>query len=366
MEHTKNKIMVLHSQCKNYKSTVFTILYNKTLSNEVLKITDHLSKDANFTERLYNIVNAVSTVKKCKCCDNNVRFFNFKKGYNTYCSGDCVRKDPETYIKASQTVFKNYGVDNPNKSKEIRERSKLTNLEKYGVENPFQSEFFKEKTRQTNLIKYGCEYASAAPEVKRKIELTTIERFGVYPASQSKVSKDNAIKTCLAKYGVDSHNKTEAVQFKKFKTLYKNGNGKCSRQQKYICDVVKGELNYPVGACSLDVAFPEEWLYIEYDGSGHKLTAKYEGISDVDFNKRDVRRKYLLNSKGWKEIRIISSKDYLPTEENILEILSVAKGYLKERSWITFNIDNKTLQTSKLLMPFDFGELKKLPRSYKG
>src|SRR4030065_1587656 len=339
MEDTKNKILTLYSQCKNYRSTVFTIIHSIDLRTSINKITDHLIENANITERLYNVVNNINFVKKCKCCNNRVRFFNCKKGYNTYCSGKCVRTDPETYIKSKQTLFKNYGVSNPKKSKEIRDRSKKTNLAKYGVENPFQAEIFKEKSKQTNLKKYGHEYAVSAPEVRRKAEATTFERFGVYHAAQSAIIKEKTIKTCLAKYGEVSSAKVEAVQSKKLITLYKNGTGKCSRQQKYIHTIVGGELNFPVDYFSLDIAFPQDKFYIEYDGSGHKLTAKYDGLSDSDFNKRDIRRKYYLNNRGWKEIRIISNKDYLPTKEKILEMLDIAREYLKERSWESFDID---------------------------
>lgn len=59
--------------------------------------------------------------------------------------------------KAVKTFLEKYGVDNPRKSKEVREKIKETWIEKYGVDHPAKSEVVKQKMRQTCLDRYGVE-----------------------------------------------------------------------------------------------------------------------------------------------------------------------------------------------------------------
>jgi ribosomal protein L21E len=59
--------------------------------------------------------------------------------------------------KAVQTFLNRYGVDNPRKSKEVREKIKETWIKKYGVDHPAKSDTIKQKMRQTCLDRYGVE-----------------------------------------------------------------------------------------------------------------------------------------------------------------------------------------------------------------
>lgn len=151
---------------------------------------------------------------------------------------------------------------------------------------------------------------------------------------------------------------------RRINTFYKNGTQKCSQQQEYIHSLVGGELNYPVNNSSLDIAFPEEKIYIEYDGSGHDLSVKLGEKTNEEFQEKEKKRNYALFRLGWKSIRIISKKDYLPSDIKIKEIIKIGKNILKERSWIVFDIDNSEIKYKNFIEKYDFGEIKRLRNDY--
>lgn len=145
------------------------------------------------------------------------------------------------------------------------------------------------------------------------------------------------------------------------KTMYENGTQKCSMQQKYIHQLVGGELNFPIKGSTLDIAFLEDKLYVEYDGSGHDLSVKLESMTQDEFNQKEIDRRYALYRSGWKEIRIISRKDYLPSNHKILEMINYAKEYLDTgHSWIKFDIDKGIVKSSQFEKDYNYGEIKRM------
>ena len=64
-------------------------------------------------------------------------------------------------------------------------------------------------------------------------------------------------------------------------------------------------------------------------------------------------------------MRIISSKDKLPSDEILLQMLSEAKQYFSDypnHSWIEFNIDTSTVRDAeqKDSVFFDYGKLRNI------
>lgn len=143
-------------------------------------------------------------------------------------------------------------------------------------------------------------------------------------------------------------------------TLYKNGTAPCSKQQTYLHNLYGGELNYPVKTLSLDIAFPQEMIYLEYDGGMHNGQVIFGNLTQEEFNKKERNRSYALYRSGWKSIRIISNKDYLPSDNVLLNMMDYAKQYLEDHHYIKFDIDNSTVITSKSILPFDYGELRQI------
>lgn len=109
--------------------------------------------------------------------------------------------------KSRQTCLEKYGVDHPQKSKEVREKSEKTNLEKYGYKTPLQSEEIKEKIRQTNLEKYGVEYPTKLETFKEKVKQSNLAKYGVEHPMYLDETKQKIVDTNIARYGEPYPNK---------------------------------------------------------------------------------------------------------------------------------------------------------------
>lgn len=218
-------------------------------------------------------------------------------------------------------------------------KSKETCLKKYGVDNPWKSDIVKNKIKQTMINNYGVDNYSKTEEFKVKSEKTFMNKYGVKNPMQVDEIKNRAL--CNAR-----------------KTMYREGNAPCSKQQKHINNLIKGELNYPISRCSLDIAFPNEMIYIEYDGGGHGWWVK-SNLSENKVKLLDIKRKMFLQKLGWKIIRIISRKDKLPNDNIILELINKSKNYLlnSNHTWIEIDIDNSTYKCAEENIIIDLGNL---------
>jgi len=324
----------------NNARAIFGILANKKGTDLLLSIYEHTSnlpEHVKLAQRTYHIINSIVEIPTCKICNNKVRFKDFRNGYCTYCSLKCSSNDQDTKDKIEQTCLTRYGVTHSSRIQGIQEKKKQTWLAKYGVDNPFKNKEIQQKYKETMLANHGVASPAKSETIRAKQKVTI-----------------------QALYGVDNIAKSEKIKQKIAKTLYANNNGPCSKQQKYIHALIGGELNYPVGSCRLDIAFPEDKIYFEYDGGGHDLSVKLGSVTQEAFKTAAFRRRMFLYKKGWKKICLISRKDFLPID-SILTLLTANANYiLRKRSWITFDIDKSTIQTSKYSAHFDFGELQRV------
>lgn len=216
------------------------------------------------------------------------------------------------------------------------------------------------KVKEVNRIKYNVESSTQRPDVREKIGTSLNERYGVTNPVEIPEVLEKTKKTNLERYGVEYTLQSPEIRHKGVQTMYKTGNAPTSKPQKYIHSIIKGELNYPMGKSSLDIAYPDEKIYVEYDGGGHWLSVVYGSETQEEFDTRQRKRSYFLKSKDWKEIRIISKKDLLPNEDTLIKMISLAKDiFRKGRSWVYFDIDNGIIKYRDYESIFDFGELKK-------
>jgi len=272
----------------------------------------------------------------CDYCDEElvVGYFRANVNMKVSCNHCKSKRTKEVYGWSStwelektkesikRTNVKRYGVEHNSYNPGTIEKRKQTLLKNYGVTSPLKSQIIKDKIKLNNMKKYGVEHTSTLLSTKNKLKQTNVER-----------------------YGVDSIFKIPEIMKKaninRLKSLYKNGTGICSKQQKYIHDLVKGELCYPVSQCQLDIAFPDEMIYIEYDGGGHNLNVKMGQITQDKFNMHEIRRQKYLQSLSWKLIRIVSLKDKLLSDEQFTKLINNAKQYLLNSShtWVEINID---------------------------
>ena len=173
----------------------------------------------SFSERIYCVLNDITSQTTCKICNNLVTFKNLEFGYREYCSTKCAKSDSKTTSKMKQTKLEKYGSEsyvNPDKAKE-------TKLEKYGSENYVNIE----KCKQTKLEKYGSENYNNINKMKE----TKLEKYG----SENYVNPDKAKETCLIKYGVSNPSQVKAIQDLKIQnSIDRYG---CLFQQKHLKNI---------------------------------------------------------------------------------------------------------------------------------
>ena len=224
----------------------------------------------------------------------------------------------------------------------LNEKRMKTNKKRYGVCIASKSDLFKEKTRQTNLARYNTENVMHVSEIKEKLKQTNLQKYGTLCTLQ-----------------------VPEVKEKVLQSYYQNGTQKSSRQQLYLHDLYGGELNYPISYYSADICFPEEKLVIEYDGGGHDLRVTLGKLTREEFNQKELIRNHVIKRSGYKQMRIISSRDLLPQDSTLLLMLETARTYFSnypEHSWIEYNLDTSTLcnAENKEGVFFNFGELRKI------
>lgn len=155
----------------------------------------------------------------------------------------------------------------------------------------------------------------------------------------------------------------ECAKEKRRITMYQDGTAPCSIQQRYLHKLFGGELNYPISRCSLDIAFPEDKIYIEYNGGGHNLQVQFGNMSELDFLEYENKRFLFLKSQGYKCIYILTNKDKLPSDTVLLNMLEYAKSkLLDDIFYIKFDIDNSKIIISQFEEIYDYGNLRKISK----
>lgn len=309
-----------------------------------------------------------------------IRITNLQRyGSNSPSGNEEVRK------KQIETLMKNYGVENPSLSKELQEKRKKTFIEKFGVENPLLSQEIREKATQTILERYGVDNVSKNKNIQHKREQTFIERYGVASPLQNSECFEKMKQTNLERYGYEFIPQLEETKQKVKKTnlercgyesymqspeflekwFTKNGSDfvKSSKQQRYLCNLYNGILNHPFKCFALDIFLPDENLDIEFDGSGHRMSVSLGNVTEEDFERKELYRNIAIKKEGYKQIRIISTKDLLPSDSTLLQMLEDARNYFSEypdHSWIEFNIDTSTIHSAEYKdgVYYDYGELR--------
>lgn len=128
----------------------------------------------------------------------------------------CISKEINTKVdktaiaaKRKKTCIKKYGVDNPAKLQDVKDKMAKTCEERYGAKSPLCFEENKEaidfKQRGKNIkktmeLKYGgCTYAS--PELREKVQKTCIEKYGQATYGGSKDWLKKREETLIRVYG---------------------------------------------------------------------------------------------------------------------------------------------------------------------
>ena len=214
------------------------------ISKRIYKQYKNLGYIFNLNDAIYILtkdINRCSKVKvivRCDFChsDKVIGYDKYNININKDGKYSCSVKCGDRYTK---TCLDKYGVNFPQQSKEVRDKTRKTNLERYGVEYTTQSNEVKDKIKKTNLERYGVEYTTQSNEVKDSIKKTNLERYGVKSYTQSYEFKNKSKETCLTKYGHEFAQQSDIIKDKSKKSNLNKYGYEFAQQSDIIKDKIK-------------------------------------------------------------------------------------------------------------------------------
>jgi hypothetical protein len=194
--------------------------------------------EISFKEKFYLYENNIKEVPTCECGEK-VKFIDMKSGFRDFCSRKCMYNSSKLKEKRKSTNLEKWGVDNPSKSKEIKEKVIETNKKKFGTEWATQNDSIKEKTRKTNLEKWGVDNPMKLPEIREKVESTMLEKWGVKHAMHSDEIKSKLKEYFIEEFGVDNPMKLPEIKEKAESTMLKRWGVKHALQNDEFINKLK-------------------------------------------------------------------------------------------------------------------------------
>ena len=192
--------------------------------------------------------------------------------------------------------------------------------------------------KETNNKKYGGNAPACSEEVQRKMQQTMLKKYGVEHALQNRELLNKVL---------------DSFQF--------NGTGPCSRAQRYINYISNGILNKHIRGSLVDIYMEKENIVIEYDGSGHFLGDIINGnaFPTKESLLREKQREDKIINNGYKMIRFIATKDRIPSDEVILNLIEKFKN--SDFKVVRINFEEGTIEKDyDEKSYYDFGELRKI------
>ena len=185
--------------------------YNLTYLIEFCNENSIILND-DYTSQFINRDTVIKGICLTEDCNNNFnRPFRELIKINGYCF-DCSKENGKT--KIIETNLTKYGVDNPMKTTEFKEKLKNTIMEKYGVEHILQLDLIKKQMKEKRLAKYGTEYVLQSEIVRNKGKETNKIKYGFDNPQQNKDIQKKTSDTIYNKYGVKHYFITD--EFKKY------------------------------------------------------------------------------------------------------------------------------------------------------
>ena len=297
------------------------------------------------------------------CGNKKCKDIKTKKTNNKYYGCDNVFSNQQIKDKIKNTNNKKYGVNNPMESIAIQNKVKATCQKKYGGNSSMCSEEIQNKAKITCQKKYGGNSAMCSEEIQNKAKITCLQHFGVNNPFQSHEIKEKIKVVNLKRYGAENPMQNEEIKNKALDSFQFNGTGPCSRQQKYIHFLIGGTLNKRVCNSLVDICLEEENIVIEYDGSGHFLTDKFNGnktLSKEALLKEKNREDKIINNV-YRMIIFIATKDRIPSDEVILNLIEEFKN--SDFKVIRINFEEGTIEKDyNEKSHYDFGELRRITK----
>lgn len=256
-------------------------------------------------------------------------------------------------LKTREVVREVYGVDHMTKLQSTKDAQRATFLAKYGVEHFSQTPEFVQKVKATNWKRRGVDFPQQSPEVRAKTRAVCQAKFGgsTPMASPESVAR---LKAALAKrtdaQRAETRRRREETNLERYGARYPfllpearaarhaalGGSATpSSRQQRWLCTVLGGVLNHSVGGFFVDIAFVDERVYVEYDGSGHDLWARRNEWTPAQFATHQRGREAALAKHGWRLIRVVSEHDLLPSAKVVWGLVGRLRTVLRHRIVVT-------------------------------
>ena len=269
--------------------------------------------------------------------------------------------------KLEDTCTKKYGegIINVFQAEEVKNKIKDTNLERYGCMCVLQSEEIRNKGIQTLREKYGegIINVSQIKEIQDKIKDTNLERYGCEYAMQNKEIQNKVKVTNLERHGVEYPTQNEEIKNKALDSFQFHGTGPSSRAQRYINHILNGTLNKRICGSLADIYMEKENIIIEHDGRGHFLGDKMnkeKGPTKESLLHEKEREDKIINN-GYRMIRFIATKDRIPSDEVILNLVEGFKN--SDFKVIRINFEEGTIEKDyNEKSHYDFGELRRITK----
>lgn len=267
-------------------------------------------------------------------------------------------------IHNRQTNLEKYSVETPRQNKDINDKAIKTNIQRYGGNSPSISKEVIEKIKQINLEKYGIGCILELPEHIESRKRVSLEKFGTEIPTQSSICLELIKKTNLKKYGTEWAIASPQVREKIYNSFTKNGTMKSSNQQEYLNNLYNGQLNHQISHFFVDIFVEKDNICCEYDGGGHNLNVVTGRWSQEEYDRREIIRESTLRGMGHRILRIISTKDILPSDEILLQMYSESLFYFNttNHTWRIYDIDKGIFIDAehKDGESYDFGNLRKI------
>ena len=160
---------------RQLKSNVYK-KYKNDYDSEIYQYIINRFKDSkSFDESLYRIKYKVYIRPVCEECGKELKFIkgNGKDIFNRFCCKKCANNNELSKKRLKETCLKKYGVDNPAKSQQFKDKYIKYIQEKYNdptITNAWQAKEVKEKCQETCLKHYGVKNFGASKQHQEKLK----------------------------------------------------------------------------------------------------------------------------------------------------------------------------------------------------
>mgnify|MGYP002377369954 CR=1 FL=1 len=282
------------------------------------------NKNVEFIEKIYRIINFITDIPLCKC--GNKLPFRRTGGYKyaSTCGKLCPYYIESSFAKRDVTMKERYGVTNPMKSLEIRNKAKQTLMDNYNVTVPLKSKILVKKVKKTLLKKYGENYNKHLAKLRKEKYLKNHNRVNSLQLKftddqYQKLNDKNYLKTLhhdehmscteiaqnlnISKSALGKKMKKFGIEIK----LYSNSKPKA---EKELFDIVS---KYDKNVITQDrtVIYPQE---LDIVSKENKLVIEYNGLYWHSENKGGKDKNYHLNKTiaaeqaGYRCIQILENE----------------------------------------------------------